>query len=281
MTSAGKAQRTATSLKRQRREGSPFLRLRLRLISNSIAATLTGMAQRTATSLKRQRRKRGPSLRLSLRHTGKTIAATISRKARRTARSLKRKRMERDSSLRLRLRLMSNTIAATARRRAQSRLKESEETGESAVWAERQRKKELFNAYVNQSRAQVLSRQIGQRTVALEAVTRARAIVRELNQPPEDLLELRNLAIAALALPDLVGAEWLTQSEGADWALNWFDVDPDYRRCVVGSKKGSVRIRTLNDDRSRCEEVVPLGGVAGWGMLVRRLIAAPKSTSGT
>jgi WD40 repeat protein len=129
-----------------------------------------------------------------------------------------------------------------------------------AVQAERDRKKELFNAYVNAARASAFSRRIGQRTEALETVGRARALARELELPPEDLLELRNAAIAALAVSDLLPAEWVSEPDEPDWATHSFSVDPSFRWYVFGSRKGAFSFRQARPGRAGDEELARTAG---------------------
>ena len=61
----------------------------------------------------------------------------------------------------------------------------------------------LYDARLAQARAGSLSRRVGQRFDSLDAVAQALKIARDLNLGEERLLELRNAAIACLALPDL------------------------------------------------------------------------------
>ena len=75
--------------------------------------------------------------------------------------------------------------------------------------AEEKATRDLFDALVAQARANRLSRRMGQRFHTLELLQRAGGIARQLQLPAERFLELRNEAIAALALPDLrVAREW-------------------------------------------------------------------------
>src|SRR5207247_1852154 len=87
--------------------------------------------------------------------------------------------------------------------------------------AERDAKDKLSGSYLAQARAGRLSRRIGQRFDSLKAVEAAVAIARELDLPEARFLELRNEAIACLALPDLRLARqwdgWPTGSYVADF----------------------------------------------------------------
>ena len=61
----------------------------------------------------------------------------------------------------------------------------------------------LYRSLLSQARASRFSRRLGQRFDSLEALGEAAKIARELKLPKESFLELRNEAIAAMALPDL------------------------------------------------------------------------------
>ena len=75
--------------------------------------------------------------------------------------------------------------------------------------AEAEANHRLYRSLVEQARGNRLSRRIGQRFETLETVRKAAALARQLGLPEERFLELRNEAIAALALPDLrVAKEW-------------------------------------------------------------------------
>src|SRR5262249_11092352 len=75
--------------------------------------------------------------------------------------------------------------------------------------AERDAKEMLCQSYQDQAKARRLSRRVGQRLDSLAALAKAAKIARELNLSEKRLRELRNEAIACLALPDLgVAKEW-------------------------------------------------------------------------
>jgi hypothetical protein len=72
-----------------------------------------------------------------------------------------------------------------------------------ALEAEQERKKQLFESLVSQAKAQGFSGRLGQRFGTLESIKKAATLAHELEMPPATFDELRNLAIAALALPDI------------------------------------------------------------------------------
>src|SRR5207244_6726459 len=75
--------------------------------------------------------------------------------------------------------------------------------------AQDQATRRLYDARLAQARAGHLSRRVGQRLDSLDAVAEAAKIARDLKLPEESLLELRNAAIACLALPDLrLARQW-------------------------------------------------------------------------
>jgi hypothetical protein len=69
--------------------------------------------------------------------------------------------------------------------------------------AQVQGREQLFESLTAQARSKRYSRQVGQRFETLDALRQAVAIGRELNFLPERFDELRDEAIACLALPDL------------------------------------------------------------------------------
>jgi serine/threonine protein kinase/WD40 repeat protein len=116
-----------------------------------------------------------------------------------------------------------------------------------AQQAEEKATRELFDALVAQARANRLSRRIGQRFRTLEIVRRATAMARQLNLPEDRFLELRNEAIAAMALPDLrVAYEWLTP--GGFLAV----FDSKLERYARTDRQGTVFVRRVGDGAEIC-----------------------------
>jgi serine/threonine protein kinase/WD40 repeat protein/tetratricopeptide (TPR) repeat protein len=75
--------------------------------------------------------------------------------------------------------------------------------------AERDGKRKLFESYVAEADATRRSGQAGQRFGTLRRIRDALAIAREIGLRDEDRLRLRNIALAALCLPDVEpGREW-------------------------------------------------------------------------
>lgn len=114
----------------------------------------------------------------------------------------------------------------------------------------------LWKSYVNQARASSLSRRIGQRFETLEVLAKATQMARDMNLPEADFLELRNQAIACLALPDLrVAKEW----DG--WPTGTMSVDftGNLERYARTDRQGVVSIRRVSDDA----EIYRLPGIGG------------------
>jgi serine/threonine protein kinase/WD40 repeat protein/tetratricopeptide (TPR) repeat protein len=107
----------------------------------------------------------------------------------------------------------------------------------------------LYHSLVAQARASRLSRRVGQRFDSLKALEEAAKIARQLNLPEEDFLELRNQAIACLALPDLrVAKEW--DGWPADTTFVLFD--QKLERYARHDQQGNISIRRVADDGEIC-----------------------------
>src|SRR5262249_55238366 len=78
-----------------------------------------------------------------------------------------------------------------------------EQQRNKALEAQDEATRRLCEALLGKAQGKRLSRRDGQRFESLEAIVEAAKIARDKNMPEERLLELRNEAIAALALTDL------------------------------------------------------------------------------
>ncbi len=105
-----------------------------------------------------------------------------------------------------------------------------------------------------EARAKRYSGRPGQRFETLTAVRKAVRLARDLGSPESVFAELRNLAVAGLALPDQhVLKEWEGWPEGS----HGMDFDPVALRLYArGDKQGNISVRRLDDD----EEVARLEG---------------------
>ena len=99
-------------------------------------------------------------------------------------------------------------------------------------------REQLFQSLLNQAQARRLSRQMGQRLDALDAVTRASALRFDDR--------LRDEATAAMALPDIrPDAVWTAFPRGTRlWTF-----DHDYRIYVRAGEEGNLSVRTVSGDR--------------------------------
>ena len=125
--------------------------------------------------------------------------------------------------------------------------------------AQNQATRRLFEARLAQAKAGSLSRRVGQRHDSLDAVVEAAKIARDLNLPEERLLELRNAAIACLALPDLhLAKQWPGWPVGSDNV----DFDGKLEQYARSDSQGSVSICRVADN----EEVarLPPTGAQTW-----------------
>jgi serine/threonine protein kinase/WD40 repeat protein/Flp pilus assembly protein TadD len=96
--------------------------------------------------------------------------------------------------------------------------------------AEREGKRKLFESYVSEADATRMSGRPGQRFGTLRRIREALKLSKEIGLDDKDKLRLRNIAIAALCLPDAeVGLEW---PAGPDKPLPE-ELDPDLRRRVL------------------------------------------------
>jgi eukaryotic-like serine/threonine-protein kinase len=144
---------------------------------------------------------------------------------------------------------VGSTVAAfwlQAERDTARSAEERARIGEERARAEEEAKTEkLYASYVDQAKASRFSRQPGQRFASLDAIRKAVQIARDRTMPPARFDELRNLAIACLALPDWrVLREWEAFPEGTfEWA--WDEEHGQYAR---GNVQGRISLRNLQDD---------------------------------
>ena len=126
-------------------------------------------------------------------------------------------------------------------------LGQSEANRHRAEGAEREAKEKLWQSYRDQARAGRLSRRIGQRLDSLAVLEKAAQLARELDLPEDRFLELRNEAIACLALSDLRPAkEWHSFPAGTEKA----DFDGKLEQYAWQSmQSGTVSVRRVADDR--------------------------------
>jgi serine/threonine protein kinase/WD40 repeat protein len=115
----------------------------------------------------------------------------------------------------------------------------------AAEMSERMRSEELWQSLVTQTRALRLSRRPGQRFESLATLQQATRLARKLDLPGAKFHEMRNAAIAALALPDLyLGGPW------NDWPADalWVDFDEAHAIYARTDRTGKCSIRRVTDD---------------------------------
>jgi eukaryotic-like serine/threonine-protein kinase len=133
-------------------------------------------------------------------------------------------------------------VEQKATRRELERTKEAEEKAT----------RELFDALVAQARANRLSRRIGQRFGTFEILGKAITIAHQLKLPAERFLELRNEALAAMALTDLrVAKEWTDTPGGG------LDFDLRHQRYARADLNGTVYVRHVGDGAEICRLPAP------------------------
>src|SRR5260370_27737746 len=118
--------------------------------------------------------------------------------------------------------------------------------------AEEKATRELFDALVAQARANRLSRRIGQRFGTIEILGKAITIAHQLKLPPERFLEMRNEALAAMALTDLrVAKEWTDRIPGT------LDFDFGHQRYARADLTGTVYVRHVGNGAEICRVPAP------------------------
>jgi serine/threonine protein kinase/WD40 repeat protein len=113
----------------------------------------------------------------------------------------------------------------------------------------------LYRSLVLQARASRRSRGVGQRFESLKVLEQATQLARQMDLPAEDFLELRNEAIAALALPDArVVQEW----DGWPDDSAPVDLDGSLERYARVDRGGNVTVARLAADAEPCQFVTGL-----------------------
>jgi WD40 repeat protein len=103
----------------------------------------------------------------------------------------------------------------------------------------------LGASYLAQAQAERYSGRVGQRFDSLEAIDKAKRIARSLNLPPARIAELRNEAIACLALPDV---KLVRQWDALPAGTMTVAIDDRFGRYVRGNRDGDISLRTIADD---------------------------------
>ena len=105
-------------------------------------------------------------------------------------------------------------------------------------------KSRLFESKLAEARAGRSGKQIGQRFGSLEALAEASRLAAEMKLGEDRLMELRNEAIASLALPDIrIVKEW----EGWPPGSYGLAFDDDLERYAYGDSRGNITVRRVDD----------------------------------
>src|SRR5262249_9863602 len=112
--------------------------------------------------------------------------------------------------------------------------------------AERLAMERLFHSSFENARALRHSGQIGHRWAALQAIQQAAEIARTLHRGKEQILALRNEAIACMTLPDVrIEPEW----NGSPPGCVGLAFDSGYKHYVQAHLDGRISLRRVADDR--------------------------------
>jgi hypothetical protein len=115
-----------------------------------------------------------------------------------------------------------------------------------AQGAERSALERLFHASFAQAKASRGSGRMGQRHDTLKALAEAADLNGRVAVSPQDILDMRTEAIAAMALPDIrLGHEW----EGNPAGTIGRAFDSTYERYALSKKDGEVTVRRVADDK--------------------------------
>jgi WD40 repeat protein/serine/threonine protein kinase len=145
---------------------------------------------------------------------------------------------------------LGSSAAAIRLRATALTLRQERNTGlrnwHRAESAEKNAAEALGRALLSQAHANRWSGRAGRRFDSLKALTDATRIARDLGMPPERILELRNEAIACMALVDLrVAKHW----EGFPPGSSAFGMDAKLERYARSDEQGNITIRRVLDDQ--------------------------------
>src|SRR5262249_33587420 len=137
--------------------------------------------------------------------------------------------------------------ADQARALAAKRLDAETNARQVAVLERDRAEQRLFEARLAQARASRMGRQVGRRFESWKAVAEAAGIARALELPSERLMELRDEAIACLALSDVRAVrEWEGFPPGSSGDPAF---DADLELYARGDEMGNISIRRVSDDQ--------------------------------
>jgi serine/threonine protein kinase/WD40 repeat protein len=140
----------------------------------------------------------------------------------------------------------ADAVSEAKLKESEARLKEQALT--AAQESERHAKDQLFLALFNQARALRFGGQAGQRFESLQALAEAARLARARGAGEDEVLQLRNEAIACLALPDLRFDRVLVEDIGHKVPhVYWIAFDPLFHYVAYSDKEGNISIRRVAD----------------------------------
>jgi WD40 repeat protein/tRNA A-37 threonylcarbamoyl transferase component Bud32 len=119
-------------------------------------------------------------------------------------------------------------------------------TNQRLASADRQTQEQLLDSLLAQARGNQTSGRVGQRSESLKALRQAAQVARGLGKGEEQILALRNQAIACLALPDIRETR---QWQGNPPGTNGLGFDARFERYAWSSAKEGIVIRQLEDHK--------------------------------
>ena len=140
--------------------------------------------------------------------------------------------------------VLGTVVALVFAVRAEASANQAREDRDKAIRAERDGKRKLFDSLVSEAKASRLSGRAGQRFATLGSIRKAAALARELKMPSATFDELRDLAISALALPDIHLMKELDWPEGSRGPA----FDSTLTHFARGDRGGNISVRRLADD---------------------------------
>jgi hypothetical protein len=129
---------------------------------------------------------------------------------------------------------------------AMRRLDEVDLARKTAVGERIRAEQRLFDARLAEARASRLSRQVGHRSQIWRALAETARLARELKLGSDRLMELRNEAIACLAITDVLPVhEW----EGFPSGSSGIAFDANIEHYARSGLKGDISVRRVSDDQ--------------------------------
>jgi WD40 repeat protein/tRNA A-37 threonylcarbamoyl transferase component Bud32 len=123
--------------------------------------------------------------------------------------------------------------------------------------AERLTNERLFQSYLDQARLGRATGRMGQRFASVEALEKATALAHTLELTPDRFMELRNEAIACLALVDLrVLRHWQADSP---FPLEWAAFDAGLKNYTSADAQGVVGVRRVDGGAEITRLLLPAG----------------------